>query len=70
MEMLRGTDHGARCSRPGCREGPGTLRAHFGERWRTAVIATGGERPATLPCGACPMSAAADVQTAEVLLGS
>ena len=42
METLRGTDHGLPCGRAGCPEGPSILRAHFGDRWRTAVVATGG----------------------------
>ena len=42
METLRGTDHGLPCGRAGCPEGPSILRAHFGARWRTAIVATGG----------------------------
>ncbi len=44
METLRGTDHGLPCGRAGCPEGPGILHARFGDRWRTAVVATGGEQ--------------------------
>ena len=48
METLRGTDHGLPCGRAGCPEGPGILRAHFGDQWRTAVVATGGGAPSFL----------------------
>ena len=41
-ETWRGTDHGLPCGREGCPEGPTILRIHFSDRWRTAVIATGG----------------------------
>ncbi len=49
-ETLRGTDHGVPCGREGCREGPDILRTHFSDRWRTAVIATGGAHHDPLPC--------------------
>ena len=49
METLRGTDHERHCRRLGRAEGQGILRAHFADRWRTAVIATGGGHK----CGEC-----------------
>ena len=47
-ETLRGTDHGLPCFREGCPEGPGILRSHFSDRWRTGVIATGGATSSSL----------------------